>query len=519
MNVAQLFDHYGITENPFRGEEARDDSVLARLTLGPTASGSSIHSDFDKILGEMVRPTTSIVFGEKGSGKTAIRMQILERVEWHNAAKPDAKLFAIEYDDLNPFIAELDDRFGSKKDPFASVNKFRLVDHMDAILSVAMTRVTASLLGESRDRPAAQLGETPARESRKLPQPMRQDLLLLQALYDNADIDGSRTARLRHLLRLGKPRGWFLRQVGVFAGWIPAAAALAWTVYATRQEDGWINDLGVLLGQVFGGAFTLAWVLVLVHVLGLDRLGRARTARRLHEEMRSLPRDPAALAASIRSLDKGAMLDSALPQSEEAITQRYAMFERFRRILARFGYTGILVIIDRVDEPALIAGDAEKMRAVMWPLFNSKFLQQDRFGVKMLLPIELRHALFRESAAFFQEARLDKQALVERLTWTGPMLYDLCEARLNACREGADEPLSLKDLFAENVSRQDVIDALDQMHQPRDAFKFLYRCLVEHASNVTADQNEWRIPRLVLEQARRAESGRVQELYRGMRPA
>jgi hypothetical protein len=159
------------------------------------------------------------------------------------------------------------------------------------------------------------------------------------------------------------------------------------------------------------------------------------------------------------------------------------------------------------------------MRAILWPLLNNKFLQMDGVGVKMLLPIELRHALYRESSAFFQEARLDKQNLVDRLSWTGAMLYDLCDARLKACLEPGAKPITLVDLFAEDVTERDLVDALDQMHQPRDAFKFLYQCLSEHCSNVTAQQQAWRVPRLVLEGVRKRQSERVQQLYRGISPA
>jgi hypothetical protein len=91
MNVSHFFDHWGIAENPFRGEEARHDTVFARMSFVGGAGGSgggsigcvalgSVHSDFEKILGEMTRPSTSVVFGEKGSGKTAIRMQIEDRI-------------------------------------------------------------------------------------------------------------------------------------------------------------------------------------------------------------------------------------------------------------------------------------------------------------------------------------------------------------------------------------------------------------------------------------------------------
>ena len=69
------------------------------------------------------------------------------------------------------------------------------------------------------------------------------------------------------------------------------------------------------------------------------------------------------------------------------------------------------------------------------------------------------------------------------------------------------------------MTRQDIVDALDQMHQPRDAFKFLYQCIQEHCSNVTQEQAAWVIPRLVLETVRKQQSDRVQQFYRGVRPA
>jgi hypothetical protein len=57
------------------------------------------------------------------------------------------------------------------------------------------------------------------------------------------------------------------------------------------------------------------------------------------------------------------------------------------------------------------------------------------------------------------------------------------------------------------------------MHQPRDAFKFLYQCIQEHCAGVTEDQAKWRIPRIILEMVKRQQSERVQMLYRGVRPA
>ena len=159
------------------------------------------------------------------------------------------------------------------------------------------------------------------------------------------------------------------------------------------------------------------------------------------------------------------------------------------------------------------------MRAIVWPMLNNKFLQQDRLAVKLLLPLELRHELNRESSEFFREARLDKQNLVERLTWSGATLYDLCTARLNACRDDETAALSLTDLFDESVTYQDIIDALEIMQQPRDAFKFLYQVLQEHCRLMPEESPNFRVARLTLESVRRNQSQRVQELYRGLSPA
>jgi hypothetical protein len=195
------------------------------------------------------------------------------------------------------------------------------------------------------------------------------------------------------------------------------------------------------------------------------------------------------------------------------------MLDRLLRILRQLAFAGLIIVIDRVDEPTLVNGDPERMRAIVWPLLNNKFLQHDGLGVKLLLPIELRHLLFKESSAFFQEARLDKQNMVERLSWSGASLYDLCEARLAACRPVSAPPLSLKDLFEPDVTKDEIAQALDQMHQPRDAFKLLYRCMADHCAGVTRDAHSFKIAALLLETVKRQESERVQALHRGIRPA
>lgn len=534
MNITQFFEHWSIVENPYRGEEARTDRVFARVGLGmadappapetpddepdrpePVERLESTHADFEKILGDLEHPATAIVFGEKGSGKTAIRLQIARRIAAHNASHPDRKVFLIPYDDLNGHLDSLHRRLGGSagKDPGESFRKIRLVDHIDALVSLGTGRIVNALIGGADDPPPADLGAEPVRHARKLPASVLRDLVMLQAVYDVGDRTGGRTQRLRRALRLPQARRSTLLGAAVWLGWVPALLLFAWAQFGAGVE----GTLQSVL-QFLGVAFALSWLAIVARRFFWERYALARVASRLARQLRTIGRPTEAWVASLARVDRELIAADVLPTtgSDE---QRYAMLARLRRVVEHFGFVGIVVVIDRVDEPTLVHGDADKMRSIIWPMLNNKFLQHEGLGLKMLLPIELRHALFKESNAFFQEARLDKQNLIERLRWSGATLYDLCSDRLNACRSPDAEPIALLDMFAEDVSRRDLVDALDHMQQPRDAFKFLYRCITEHCSNVTSDEDQWQIPRLVLDTVRKSEADRVQALHRGIRPA
>ena len=522
MNLDQFFHYWRITENPFRGEEARHDAVFARMMgLGgaapvgdgvadPGRSSPATHSDFAKILGSLEHLSTAVVFGEKGSGKTAIRLQITEHVESHNRASPDRKIFLIPYDDLNAFLDRLHERVGTK-DPADSLARIRLVDHVDAMLSIAVGRLCGLILGEGNA-----LADAEARRlARRMPRDVRRDLVLLHAVYADGLEAAERTARLRRALRLARPRRDYVTLALTAVGWIPAALVLwAGGFLGDAQPN---PDFEPFLRWVIF-ALGMLWILPAVKWSAWDRLAARRIGRRLRRQIRISDRTDNSYGEALRVLARGDWPVGRLPLTDTD-EPRYEMLARLTRVVRALGYVGVMVLVDRIDEPTLVSGDPGRMKSVIWPMLNNKFLQQEGFALKMLLPIELRYELFRESSAFFQEARLDKQNLVERLSWTGSTLYDLCEARLNACREDGAEPMSLLAMFETDVVGKDLVDALDQMHQPRDAFKFLYQCIAEHCSNVTAEEEQWRVPRLVLEIVRKQQSERVQALYRGIRPA
>lgn len=542
MTLADLLQHWQITENPFRDEEARSDAVFAkmmgsdarsveRVTASATAANGSpagegkqgsiraarpaFHSDFEKLLGNPYHPSTSVVFGEKGSGKTAIRMQMTERIRSHNLDHPSARVLLLVHDDLNPFLDRIH-QVASGKTPLESFQTIRLVDHIDAVLHLAVPRLMDAILSNGVAAGAIDLPteskRTPKQRVRRWEPTLKRDLLLLQAIYDRPAEAEDRASEMRSVLRVWPEWTRLAWIVAAAVGWIPAAAVYFF--------EGWVEGkAGFDVPNPFAAIVLAAlWLVPLFKVTLLQRILTRAVGARLRKQVRCVRRGDLSFGRVVWKLPRRWRDWSSLPMSDSD-APRYAMLGKLRRVLEALGYVGIIIVVDRVDEPTLVSGDPDRMRAVVWPLLNNKFLQQEGLGVKLLLPIELRHLLMKESSAFFQQARMDKQGFVEQLAWSGAMLYDLCESRMLACRSAGAAPMSLLDLFAEDVTRQDLVDALDQMRQPRDAFKFLYRCMTEHAANVTRDQNQWKIPRQVLEMVRRQESDRVQQFYRGIRPA
>jgi len=521
MHVSDFLAHWGLQENPFAAEEARRDAVFARLSPAEAS-----HPDFEKILGSLERPSASIVFGEKGSGKTAIRLQLAQRVaRWNDTHRDRAALF-VAYDDANPFLDSFLQAWSShagrkvasrrRRDerPVEPLQDFTLADHMDAILSLTTRRLVDELLeSEERDR---------LDSLRQAPLHVKQGLLLAQALYDEPPRRLARQRRLRRALGVARLSGAGLWRAAACSLWIvPLWLAYMRDFILQLGDERWSRPLWLGLVTAAAGL----WAVAALRGFVWEALRLRGLAKKLAKALRPLGLAPGPVRRALARLPRPSLSQARRLLAEDPIEARFELFESLLAAMRSAGYVGAVVVVDRVDEPVAIAGDPDRMRAFVWPLLNNKFLQMEGVGFKLLLPIELRHALMRESSAFFQEARLDKQALVEQLAWTGATLYDLCNARLRAAFApdqslgGEQTPPTLVDLFDEEVHKQDLIDALEQMRQPRDAFKLLYQCIQEHCARVTSDAPAWRIPRHVLETVRRMQAERVQLLARGVRPA
>jgi hypothetical protein len=187
----------------------------------------------------------------------------------------------------------------------------------------------------------------------------------------------------------------------------------------------------------------------------------------------------------------GELTSQPLPNKDRT-DDRYELLYKLQGILKTFRFSGVVVLVDRVDEPHLINGSAELMKSLLWPMLDNKFLKQPGIGLKLMLPIELTRFVDREEREFYERARLDKQNMIPALEWTSEALYDVANARIQACAADDRRP-TLRDLFDESVGQDRIMQALRSLRVPRHLFRFMYRLLVEHCNAHTDDQPVWHI--------------------------
>lgn len=496
MKVQQLLAHHGIKENPFGQEDAQSDQVFKRHCLEGT-----YHPAWDKIFGNPEEPSTAVVFGEKGSGKTALRLQIVDQVARYNQEHPDKRILVVEYDDFNPFLDCFRDRlFGRSRRPERVLDSWRLWDHMDAILTLAVTRLVDRIVHPAAPGTAA--GEQIDPEKiETLPRLQRRDLLLLAAFYDRT-LSMPRNQRwnlLRRKLRFSAWRAEWDRALGI-AVTATTIAALAYRGELREFYDSlkpWFIVLAGWLPWLWrqGWLFWQAW--------------------RVSRQVRVIDHHPNLLRQILGRFERRELLDQPVPDKERS-DDRYESLNKFQALLRPLGYAGIFVLVDRVDEPHLINGSVERMRDLLWPMFDNKFLKHPGIGFKLLLPVEVSYFLAREDREFFERSRLDKQNLIRTLQWTGESLYDVANDRIRACADSNTPLISFRNLFDESVSEAELIATLERLRVPRHLFKFIYRLLVDHCNRYTDDNPRWTIARETLQSTLALYMRDMQELDRGV---
>ena len=457
--------------NPFADEDAQTDPVFKEHCIENT-----YHPSWDKVYGDPAEPSTSIVFGEKGAGKTALRLQIVRHLGDYNRQHPDQRLFVIEYDDFNPFLDRFRDKLSVRRRRGDQVlSQWKLWDHMDAILSLGVTQLVDRILERPRAGGGKPADAGPLDVS-LLDRNQARDLLLLAACYDqsSAETFRQRWHRLRRKLKFSTWRTRWPLALGM------VSALVVFGLIAGLPRWDWLASPWPYL---FAAAGWLPWA-----ARAWKWYWRARGVTR---QLRVVKHEANPLRQVLMQFRPDELASQPLPNKERT-DDRFELLVKFQGLLKTLGFGGVIVLVDRVDEPHLVNGSPEQMRALLWPMLDNKFLKHPGVGFKLLLPIELSYYIDREERDFYQRARLDKQNLVPSLLWSGEALYDIANARLQACAANGKSP-SLSELFDPAVGERRLIDALRTLRVPRHLFKFLYRLFVSHSNAHTDEKPAWRI--------------------------
>jgi hypothetical protein len=429
------------------------------------------------------------VFGEKGAGKTALRLQMARSLGEYNAEHPDKRPLVVEYDDFNPFLDSFRSRFPAKRSTEKVLDQFKLWDHLDAILSLGTTQIVDRILYPAQvSYPAA---DTRSISIDKLTQHQKRDLLGLLVCYDNSRSEESQI-RLLHLMRKLRFRSW--SDWFSVKKWMMLAVAVIAAILALLGCYYYNNGLSATVFGM-GKLAVIKYVLLTGVVVCLPeivrRCKRYFDAFRLQRSVYVLRRVTKKNQKLLLEFPQNDYASLPLPFRRES-NNRYELLERFLKILYTLGFSGMIVLVDRVDEPYLINGQTQLMKRFVWSMLDNKLLQYSGIGIKMLLLDSLLREIYKEPQEFRDRCRLDKQNLIRNLDWTGESLYDLVNSRLDACCSG-DTAVKIDQFFEPKITRQRLIDAFEQLKVPRHLFKFLYKLIITHCNSYTDSEPSWLI--------------------------
>jgi len=428
--MAQFLRSHGLVRNPFIEEEAQNDKVFEDLV---NESGYTFnHQAWDKFFGDPPGRGTSMIFGVKGSGKSALRLALEKNIEHYNREHRE-RILLVSYDDFNGFLEAFKRKSDQDRSREVSVSlkDFGLAQHLDAILVCGMEALLAEFKNAdlSLDR---------------LEQYQRHDLMMLMAFY----VSGPPDRYNRIMAALGKR----LLPTGVIGG------------------------MGRGIKGLFVGLFSFGMI-----PIG-RRLFYRGVARAAEREILVRDRNAHDVERALRVIPQGYLKDQDVKRKgwrdDDDVRRLFA--SKFIDVVLSLGYQQIVVVMDKVDEPSLINGDREKMESFVWPLWNNRILQlHPNLSFKMLLPRQLYEAVRKAGSEKANEARFDKQKIIYPFRWGDKQLFDMMSGRLRICRADPTQPYPLDNLFASAIPQREVLAALDKLRQPRFVLNYLYRLIAE----------------------------------------
>ncbi|MGC9328284.1 MAG: hypothetical protein ACP5I1_11665 [Candidatus Hinthialibacter sp.] len=467
-------NHWGLAEDPFNCEDADKDIILSSL------DSSIVHWSFDRLYGNPHMAAPAIAFGEKGSGKSALRLMTRRRLEKFNEENPQEKIFLIDYIDFNPFLSRFRRAISARADDRQAaqdvVKRWKISDHLDAILSLGVTQFIDQILETNSVK-------------KDMTRKQKMYLMLLTSLYYDSDRKTTSEAmqQIRKLIRYFSWRP-ILKWISI-AILSLVSIAVALIPWFTGMES-MFNKLFYILGAL-GLLGTWGW-------WAWDSISARTQSAWASRSVKILTRNSSNLSSMLAKVTRKERKEFVLPNGVDE-SSRYLLLERFIDLLETYGYKGVYVLIDRVDEPSLLSISDGLMRQFIEKLLDIKLLQYPRLGLKLFLPIEMDAIHRNASAEQLKHMRLDKSNLIPELKWSGQELYEIANQRLNACKDSETKDVSLGDMFEEGFDFVYLKDTLSNLGTPRYAFGFLATLISEYVkelpNDLPEDDKRWKISR------------------------
>ena len=339
-------DKWGLREDPFTCEDADKDCILS--TLDPSVA----HWAFDRIFGNPRVPAPAIIFGEKGSGKSALRLITSKHLERFNADHPNDRVFVVEYTEYNSYMENFRRFIGKRADSTAAaqevVKRWKVSDHLDCILSLGITRLVDDVLINEES-------------IKNLTHKQKVYLLLMASLYYNSDRRTTPEA-LNHLNRLLKVQTysstihWIIALLGTIVSILLFLVPI-FTETPPISENFW-HILGIV-----GLVLTWGW-------FGIYHLMLGSSANRANRAVKVLNTNPSNLKNQLKALSAKERREYTLPIGSDE-NSRYHLLSEFIGILHSSGFKGLYVLVDRIDEPSLLSA-RELMRRFIEKLLDIK---------------------------------------------------------------------------------------------------------------------------------------------------
>ncbi len=450
MRLEEFLAAHHLKEHPFvSAEEAQGDEILTRILEQNDFNFG--HPGWAKFCGSPPGNQTSLVFGPKGSGKTAMRLALEKRIEHANENEPAKKALMILYADFNQYLDHWKARTEARNrealsfwarlrghaPPPASLREhWTLSHHIDAMLC-EMAKRLPTLLRHSPVKPS------------QWPEIVKHETLFLAAAYLPLS-SGRYRDTMREVSRaLNSPATRFSRCI------------LAWL---TRIGTLMIVPLGrSIRNRQFAKRFAAR-----VDV----------TSREVHDTAWAFAALPGHYLAALPLLR-----EHTRPANGEAShEERYDLLARVTAIASAAGCTRTVVVMDKVDEPMFIHGDTNRMADFIRPLLNNKLLQFKGLHFKMLLPYQLHVLRQKADSQSANQARLDKANVIHPFVWSGLDLYLILSERVAVCSEKDAPRRDLQTLFEEETGKDRVVAQLERLKTPRHANKFMDRLVRETCS-------------------------------------